>query len=143
MREGMQKAFDDAFEAYKREVVAGWNSYNQPLAASSRGSVQGRILPDGDGEVDIDLPAGPEGEAVLRAHENAGVIVRPLLDDLESVVEPDGRQSDAELTRVYSDFRIRAFILTSTDAREGWPEPRILPTPDDQMDRRARRRVWL
>ena len=116
--EGMQEAFDKAFRQFEREVVAGFGSYDMPLASASSGTLRGRILGNGDGEVEIDLPADSVGAATLAAHEAAGVIVRPHIDAAaaESTVEGG--------TRVYQTMPIRAFLVSATDAREGWPAPR-------------------
>ena len=45
---------------------------------------------------------------------------------------------------VYSKLKIRAFVISATDAREGWPAPEIIATPGMDEGRAApRRRVWL
>ena len=78
--EGMQDAFDRAFKQFENEVIAGFGSYDMPLASASSGTLRGRILGNGDGEIDIDLPADSVGAATVAAHEAAGVIVRPHID---------------------------------------------------------------
>ena len=123
--EGMQEAFDKAFRQFEREVVAGFGSYDMPLASASSGTLRGRILGNGDGEVEIDLPAGSVGAATVAAHEAAGVIVRPHIDAAaaESTVEGE--------TRVYQTMPIRAFLVSATDARSGWPAPVLTATPEE------------
>ena len=122
--EGMQEAFNSAFRQFEREVVAGFGSYDMPLASASSGTLRGRILGNGDGEVEIDLPADSVGAATLAAHEAAGVIVRPHIDAAaESTVEGG--------TRVYQTMPIRAFLVSATDAREGWPSPVLTATPEE------------
>ena len=123
--EGMQEAFDKAFRQFENEVIAGFGSYDMPLASASSGTLRGRILGNGDGEIDIDLPADSVGAATLAAHESAGVIIRPHIDAAaaESTVEGD--------TRIYTSMPIRAFLVSATDAREGWPPPVLVPTPEE------------
>ena len=123
--EGMQEAFNSAFQQFEREVIAGFGSYDMPLASASSGTLRGRILGNGDGEVEIDLPADSVGAATLAAHEAAGVIVRPHIDSAaaESTVEGG--------TRVYQTMPIRAFLVSATDARSGWPSPTLVATPEE------------
>ena len=125
VKEGMEQAFNSAFRQFEREVVAGFGSYDMPLASASSGTLRGRILGNGDGEVEIDLPADSVGAATLAAHEAAGVIVRPHIDAAaaESTVEGG--------TRVYQTMPIRAFLVSATDAREGWPAPVLTATPEE------------
>ena len=133
VKEGMEQAFANSkaghsgvqFGQFEREVVAGFGSYDMPLASASSGTLRGRILGNGDGEVEIDLPADSVGAATLAAHEAAGVIVRPHIDAAaaESTVEGG--------TRVYQTMPIRAFLVSATDAREGWPAPVLTATPEE------------
>ena len=123
--EGMQEAFNSAFQQFEREVIAGFGSYDMPLASASSGTLRGRILGNGDGEVEIDLPADSVGAATLAAHEAAGVIVRPHIDSAGAVSTVEGE------TRVYQTMPIRAFLVSATDAREGWPAPVLVPTPEE------------
>ncbi len=144
MAEGLQDAFDRAFVQFEREVIAGFGSYDAPLASVSNGTLRGRVLDNGDGEIEIDVPADRVGQATIAAHDAAGVIVRPHIDaaEAESVIEGE--------TRVYRTAPIRAFLVSATDARQGWPEPEIIATPDlDELARAdaprqaRRRRSWL
>ena len=136
----MQEAFNSAFQQFEREVIAGFGSYDMPLASASSGTLRGRILGNGDGEIDIDLPADSVGAATVAAHEAAGVIVRPHIDAAaaESMVEGE--------TRVYQTMPIRAFLVSATDAREGWPAPVLTATPDElasaDAPRLRRIRLW-
>ena len=150
MRDGMSRAITKAFTDFERETVAAFGSYDAVLGSTSRNTVRGRLLANGDGEVDIDLPDSAAGAAVIAANEAAGVIVRPVLDDLASKIEPEGRAAGDDLTRVYSDFEIRALIISATDAREGWPEPELVATPGELASKNAARlrqtrrfRKWL
>ena len=97
VKDGLEEAFDRAFKQFEREVIAGFGSYDMPLASASSGTLRGRILGNGDGEIEIDLPDDGAGAATVAAHEAAGVIVRPHIDAAaaESVVEGE--------TRVLSD----------------------------------------
>ena len=123
--EAMQDAFDQAFTQFEHEVIAGFGSYDMPLASVSSGTLRGRILGNGDGEVEIDLPDDTNGAATLAAHEAAGVIVRPLIDAAaaESTVEGE--------TRVYRTAPFRAFLVSATDARSGWPPATMTVTPEE------------
>ena len=49
--------------------------------------------------------------------------MRPLIDETRSQFTdgPDGR--------TYTRPHVRALLVGSTDARRGWPEPEIVPTP--------------
>ncbi len=141
VKEGMEQAFNSAFRQFEREVIAGFGSYDMPLASASSGTLRGRILLNGDGEVEIDLPADSVGAATLAAHEAAGVIVRPHIDAAaaESTVEGG--------TRVYQTMPIRAFLVSATDAREGWPAPVLTATPEElasaEAPRSRRLARWL
>ena len=117
----------------EREVVAGFGSYDMPLASASTGTLRGRILGNGDGEVEIDLAADSVGAATVAAHEAAGVIVRPHIDAAaaESTVEGE--------TRVYQTMPIRAFLVSATDARSGWPAPVLTATPEERASASAPR----
>ncbi len=123
--EAMQEAFDKAFRQFEREVVAGFGSYDMPLASASAGTLRGRVLANGDGEVEIDIPDDGAGAAAVAAHEAAGVIVRPHIDAQDAVSVVEGE------TRVYQSAPIRAFMVSATDAREGWPAPSFVPTPEE------------
>ena len=133
MAEEMEAAFDRAFEQVEREIVATWANYSQPLASKSRGTLRRT----GPTEVSIDLPDDAYGRAALAAHESTGVVIRPYLDPVEST----GERVDE--TMVYDKVSIRAFVVSATDKREGWPEPKVTATPD--IESRAARRwpVWL
>ena len=142
MGEAMAAAFDSAFlEHAARDVTAVWARYDQPLGSVSKGTVR-RV---GATEVAVDLPDDPTGRAVIAASESTGIVVRPYLDAAESQGVIEGE------TRRYSKVSIRSFVISSTDARSGWPAPRITATPDDLLENRAglvvprRRRVlaWL
>ena len=132
MAEGLEAAFDDAFEAFEREVVATWANYSQPLGSVSKGTVRRT----GPAEVAIDLPDDDYGRAVIAASDSTGVVIRPYLDPVDSVGEI------VDETMVYTRPVLRAFVVSATDKRAGWPEPRITATPD--IEGRSRRfAAWL
>ena len=140
MAEEMEAAFDRAFNDAAREVVATWANYSQPLASKSRGTLRRT----GAAEISIDLPDDDYGRAVIAASESTGVVIRPYLDPVESTGERAGE------TMVYDHVEIRAFVVSATDKREGWPEPRITATPDMEArssglvaPRRRRALAWL
>ena len=150
----VKEAIESAYEDVTREILAVRGSYGTPLASKSAGSVRARMVGN-DAEVEIDLPTGPDGDAVLRDVENTGaVLVRPYLDrdlsvgEIETRAEPDPERR----VLVYSKIRIRSFVVSATDARQGWPAPELVPTPDELMPegraaapakRSERRRLWL
>ena len=80
---------------------------------------RGTLRRSGRYGIDIDLPDDENGRAVLAAHESTGVIVRPHLDMTESEYVQDGD------TLTYTRAVARAFVVSATDAREGWPEPTL------------------
>ena len=126
--EAMAEAFDSAFtEHAKRDVTAVWARYDQPLGSVSKGTVR-RV---GSTEVAVDLPDDDFGRAVVAASESSGIVIRPYLDAAESQGVIEGE------TMRYSKVSIRSFVISSTDARAGWPEPRISATPDDLLENRA------
>ena len=138
----LEAATVEVFGQREREVLAVFGDYKSPLAAVGRGSVRGDMSDRGL-DLEIDLPDSPAGQALLQAHEDVGVVVRPFLDAAESVGEVVER--GARRTMDYSSIGIRAFIVSATDKREGWPEPEIV----DSGERSAlvvperRRRIWL
>ena len=122
--------------------VAAHGNYQKPLASAARGTVRARMVGP-DAEVEIDLPESDAGREVLAAMSASGVVVRPFVDRRESESVTD----DAGVT-VYTKTRIRAFIVSATDRRDGWPDPELIATPDlDDIEGRARppqrRRLWL
>ena len=142
MGEAMREAFDEAFDQAKRDVTAVWARYDQPLGSVSRGTVRRT----GATEVSVDLPGDDFGRAVVAASESSGIVIRPFLDAAES----QGTRVDDVMR--YDKVSIRSFVISSTDARSGWPTPAIGATPDDLLESRAsglvvprRRRVlsWL
>ena len=150
-KETLQKMLDETWGEFEKwaatqagrrppEVVAGFGSFDMPLASISSGTLRGRMRGD-DLEVDIDVPEGAAGAAATAAHDAAGVIVRPYIDAdaAESVMEGE--------TRVYTRAPLRGVLVSATDQREGWPRVQVIPTPnlDDTASRASprRRRAWL
>ena len=117
------------------DTIAVWGRYDRPLASVSRGTLRR----SGRYGIAIDLPDDENGRAVLAAHESTGVIVRPHLDMTTSEYRQDGD------TLTYSKAVARAFIVSATDARKGWPEPTLEPTeaPAERSAIPRRRRLWL
>ena len=122
------------------DTLAVWGRYDRPLASVSRGTLRR----SGKYGIDIDLPDDENGRAVLAAHESTGVIVRPALDMTASEYVQSGD------TLTYTKAVARAFVVSATDAREGWPEPTLRPTeaeaeaePTERSAIPRRRRLWL
>ena len=113
-----------------RTWIAAFNSFDAPLGSAKRGTVRARMV-GADVEVEIDIPDSEAGRAVLAAQADAGVVVRPFVDRTAAETITDGG------TTVYTKAPIRAFIITSTDAREGWPDPELIPTPGMETMRSA------
>ena len=117
----MEKMWKDSFEGGTKAVVGAYlENYGTPIASTARGTLRGRIRGVGGYEVDIDVPDSEAGRALLAAWEDSGLIARPFIADQTSVVV-DG-------VREITGGRLRALILTSSDAREGWPTPAIIAT---------------
>ena len=142
MQEAFTKAWDEAVE-----VLAVRSNYGAPLASKSAGTLRARVDDEG-AEVEVDLPTGPDGDAVLRAIEDTGaVLARPYLDAaLSEGVEEAAAAEGAGNVMVYSRMRVRSIVIGATDEREGWPLPELVPTPGMERERAApkpRRRRWL
>lgn len=97
------------------DVIACWGGFDKPLASVSRGTLRR----SGDHGFEIDLPDTPIGHEVLDAIATTGVIIRPHLDAAESEGERVGE------TMRYTKATVRAFVVSATDAREGWPVPTL------------------
>ena len=129
---GLEAAFDDAF-ADGSTVVAAWANYSQPVASVPSGTLRRA----GATEVVVDLPDDDYGRAVIAGHESAGVVIRPYLDALESEAEQVGE------TMRYTRPVIRAFVISTTDKRGGWPTPTITGPERSSLRRSRRFRSWL
>ena len=156
--EAMREMWDNVWGRFQQETLAVRSNYGNPIASRSAGTLRGHIAEDGAGIVEIDIPAGPDGDAIQRAIEDTGaVLVRPYLDANigESVVQELRAMDGPENVRVYSRARIRSFVVGATDAVGGWPMPELVATPEDVMTRAedvtgpavqgvtGRRRLWL
>ena len=143
----MQEMIDSAMSEVTAEILAVRGSYGTPLASKSAGSVRARMVGK-DTEVEVDLPDGTDGDAVLRDIDNTGaVLVRPYLDsDLSEGTVQAKRAEGSGNVMVYTRARLRSFVIGATDAVEGWPKPELIPTPGMESTRTAperRRRLWL
>ena len=139
MQNAMEEVFDEFAATAGREQIAAFGSYDSPLASVSSGTLRGRMLRNGDGEIEIDLPEGVAGSATVAAHDAAGVIVRPVLDAADSASHLVGD------VRIYTGAKARAWIVSATDQREGWPDPEMIATPDlrSAVAVPRLRRLWL
>lgn len=111
------------------DFIACFGSFDRPLASVSRGTL--RRDPDDPLGFVIDLPDDDNGRATLAAHEAAGVIVRPHITNAEGAVQ------DGDTMRYEGDFDIAALVVSSTDARDGWPTPELVGTESRQAPREA------
>ena len=139
--EALGEMWGDVFREGTRRIAAAYlNNYAQPIASTSRGTLRGRIVGVNGFEVDMDIPDSQAGRDLIAAWESSGIIVRPFIRDIQGEVI-NGVQH-------VTGGRLAAFIVSSTDAREGWPEPEFVATPKPEMEgaRAAperRRRLWL
>ena len=142
--EAMEQMFAEAFEDGTKQIVAAYlENYSGPLASTSRGTLRGSIRGTGfEGRkptVEVDIPDSQVGRDLLAAWDASGLVVRPFLAETVGPVVDGVRQIQGG--------RLRAFMVTSTDAREGWPAPEIVATPDElasaDTPRPRRRRTWL
>ena len=131
----MEQMWKRVFDDFQTEAIAAMGNYSKPLASVGRGTLRVSFAA-GIGRVEVDLPDTPAGLAVRSASEDAGIVARPLFADVESTIVDD--------VEVISGGRLRAIIISSTDSREGWPEPEIVgPPPPDVPTPRRRARLWL
>ena len=142
LAEAMDDMWRDAFEGGTKQITAAYlENYAGPLASTSRGTLRGKLTGAGGYEVEIDIPDSQVGRDLVAAWDASGLVVRPFIADSVGPVVGD--------VRVIQGGRLRAFMVTSTDAREGWPEPEIVATPDElaaadaPRHRRAGRRRML
>ena len=136
--EAMREMWDNVWGRFQQETLAVRSNYGNPIASRSAGTLRGHIAEDGAGVVEVDLPMGPDGDAIQRAIGDTGaVLVRPYLDvnASESIVQELRQEHAPENVRVYSSARIRSFVVGATDAVGGWPMPELVATPDDVMTR--------
>ena len=118
--DGMAAAINGAV-AEARDVIGVMGTYQRPIASGSRGTLRAVSTDDGL-DIEMDLPSGEVGDAVVSAHESAGIVVRPLIDfDRSEYVDTDrGRE--------YTKPHVRAYLVGSTDEKAGWPDP-VIETP--------------
>ena len=128
-QEALEDVFKRTFEQFERETVAAYGSYAQPLASVGRGTLRGKMVEQGL-EIEIDVPTGAAGDAVLAANEDSGIVIRPFLDADRSEGTPMPRE-DGQNAMAYTKASVRAFIVSSTDEREGWPVPELVATPGE------------
>ena len=87
-----EEALADAIgEAGEQTWIAAFNDFGKPLGSARRGTVRARMVGK-DVEVEVDIPDSEAGRAVLAAHDDAGVVVRPFVDKagVETLTDADG-----------------------------------------------------
>lgn len=131
----------EAIANAEREVLAVFKDYSRPLGSARRGTLRANST-DAGLDLEIDLPTGEAGDMAVSASEAAGVIARPLIDYDRSEYE------DTDKGRMVRRPLLRAVLIGSTDARDGWPDARIdydgeQASADAPRCRERRRRVWL
>ncbi len=142
LQEALASAIEEGIESGTRAVIAAHGDFKNPLGSTTRGTVRGRMV-GGDAEIEFDLPDSDVGRQVLAAADDSGVVVRPSIDRTAAEFT-----TDADGTTTYTKSPIRAFIVSATDKREGWPDPIMVPTPAHVMAEalskiHRRRRLWL
>ena len=140
MSEGVAEVIEAAMAEVEKGILAAWQSYENPLASTARGTLRLARADDGLG-VEIDLPDSPAGRAVLDAHDAAGIVVRPHIDRRAATWTTEPVEG-GDTVAVYSSWPVRAIIVSSTDRRQGWPTPTLRAT-EAVEERRHRRKVWL
>ena len=142
----------DSFEKRTKEVLIGYNDYKHPLGSVSKGTLRGQMVGD-DLQVEVDIPNTQSGLELIQAFGFAGLVVRPFIAADRSIIQEIQRE-DGDWTALYSSIWLRAFLVSATDARKGWPEPKLIPTPTaersalvipDHKDMQLKRRaaLWL
>ena len=132
----MARVINDAL-AEARDVLAIMGEYRRPIASASRGTLRA-VSTDDALDLEMDLPAGEVGDAVVSAHEAAGIVARPLIDFERSEF------TDTDRGREYTAPWLRAILVGATDSKQGWPEPTIAYDGDRAAPAPARRRrFWL
>ncbi len=127
----------EAIAKAEREVLAVFKDYSRPLGSARRGTLRANSTDEGL-ELEIDLPTGEAGDMTVSASETAGVIARPLIDYDRSEFQ------DSDNGRMVERPFLRAVLIGSTDARDGWPDARIDYEGERAEARsRVRRRLWL
>ena len=147
LNDALSAAINEGIEEGKAWVAVHGN-YRSPLASNTRGTLRARMDEStGAAVVEIDIPDSEAGRAVIAASDDAGVVVRPFIDREAAEFDTDG-----DGVTVYRKAPIRAFIVSATDKREGWPDPALVPTPEpsttaDKIKALSklskRRRIWL
>lgn len=143
LQEAMEEMWGEVFEETTRRVVGAYfENYSKPLASTARGTLRGAIRGTGfrgrEPIVEIDIPDSAAGRELLEAWDASGLVVRPFIRDIQGEVIDDVQH--------IVGGRLGAVIVSATDAREGWPDPVIGPTPAAVMEPRSaprRRRLWL
>ena len=119
------------------EVLAVFKDYSRPLASARRGTLRASSGAAGL-QLEIDLPTGEAGDMAVSASETAGIISRPLIDFDRSEF------TDTDTGRMVERPHLRAVLIGSTDAREGWPDATIdFDGERAEARSRERRRLWL
>lgn len=118
------------------DITACFGSYENVIASTSKGTLRLGVAGGGALTVDVDIPDTALGHRLLDAEHDAGTVARPFVDD------PDGTRSeiveaDGETVRRWRKPRLRAVVLTATDAREGWPAPTVTLLGDGEAEPRA------
>ena len=142
-RSTLGRMWADAQTERGGNVIGFYGDYKTPVASLSKGTLRGSLTDDGL-DVVMDIPEGDVGAQLMGASEVAGLITRPFLDSRQS--EGDRVERGGNNVLVYTLAKLRALIISPTDARENWPESVIRDTTRSERvetPRRARRRRWL
>ena len=96
-----------------REILATFSNYDTAIASLSKGTLMFRMT-KGKILYDIVLQDSDDVKRLAAASQAAGVVGRPYLDANLSKATKDGD------VMVYETAVMRALVISSTDAREGW-----------------------
>ena len=147
-QELLDEVMDKTFKQFERDAVATFGSYAKPLASASKGTMRGKSV-KGGAEIEIDIPDSAAGVEMMAAHEDAGVIARPFLDQetvVGNAIPLEGLNAGNAMAYTAGD--LRAIIVSATDQREGWPPPVIVATLEELAEAHAPREIrrfpsWL
>ena len=76
----------DSFEKRTKEVLIGYNTFQNPLGSVSKGTLRGKMLGD-DLQIEVDIPNTQSGLEMIQAFTFAGLVVRPFIAADRSIIQ--------------------------------------------------------